>query len=296
MKGGANMTNEQLVARIKAGEDEAGNMLKLWQQTEGFIAKLAMKYRGCAELEDLKQEGYIGLCEAVRQYDPDKGVPFVNYAAFWIRQTMKRYIDNCCGAIRLSVHAKEWTGKYNRAVREYRKEYGEFPPEAVLCALLGVSQKKLQAIQESARMERISSLSEPIAGEDEELTLYDTLASGEDMEEDAIRKLDAEDMGRELWIAVGELPGNLPRAVTLRYRHGMTLKEVGQSLGVGRGRARQIEAKAIRTLGQRSRGKKYRAYYEQYLAAGPVRHIGVQSFHRTHMSAVEWEILKILEQ
>lgn len=48
------MTNEQLVARIRAGEDEAENMLKLWQQTEGFIAKLAMKYQGCTELDDLK--------------------------------------------------------------------------------------------------------------------------------------------------------------------------------------------------------------------------------------------------
>ena len=94
------MTNEQLAARIKAGEDEAGNMLKLWQQTEGFIAKLAMKYQGRAEFEDLKQEGYIGLCEAVRQYAPDRGVPFLNYAAFWIRQAMRRYADNCCGAIR----------------------------------------------------------------------------------------------------------------------------------------------------------------------------------------------------
>lgn len=290
------MTNEQLVARIRAGEDEAENMLGLWQQTEGFIAKLAMKYQGYTELDDLKQEGYIGLCEAVRQYDPDKGVPFINYAAFWIKQAMKRYIDNCCGVVRIPVHAREWIDKYNRVVKEYRKEYGEMPSDKALCALLGVEWEKLQEIKKSVRMGQISSLSEPVAGEDEDITLYDLVASGEELEEDSIKKLDAVDMGRELWIAVENLPGNLPEAVKLRYRYGMTLKEVGQSLGVGVERARQIEARAMRALRHQSRNKKFRAYYEQYLAAAPIHHIGVQSFQRTHTSAVEWEILKILDQ
>ena len=82
------MTNEQLVIRVKAGEDTAGNMLKLWQQNKGFIAKMAKKYQGYAEMDDMMQEGYIALCEAVRQYDPEQGVTFLHYAAFWIRQAM----------------------------------------------------------------------------------------------------------------------------------------------------------------------------------------------------------------
>ena len=102
--------NEQFVRRIKAGEDVADNMLRLWQQNEGFIAMLAMRHRGYAEQEDLRQEGYIGLCEAVRQYDPSKGVPFINYAAFWIRHAMRRYISNCCGTIRLPIHSLACTG------------------------------------------------------------------------------------------------------------------------------------------------------------------------------------------
>ena len=59
------MTNEQLVALIRAGDNEAENMLVLWQQNKGFIYKIAMKYQGYAEIEDLLQEGYLGLCEAV---------------------------------------------------------------------------------------------------------------------------------------------------------------------------------------------------------------------------------------
>ena len=160
------------------------------------------------------------------------------------------------------------------------------------CALLGVEREKLQAIKRSVRLERVTSLSEPAAGEDEEITLYDMIASDEDVEEDAIKKQDTADRSRELWIAVDQLP----EAVRLRYRCGMTLKEVGQSLGVGVERAGQIEAKAMRKLGQRSRDKKFRAYYEQYLAAGPIHHIGAESFRRNQTSEVEWEILKILEQ
>ena len=63
------MTNEQLVARIQAGENTAENMLQLWQQTKAFVAKLAKKYKGYAEFDDLMQEGYLGLNEAVNHYD-----------------------------------------------------------------------------------------------------------------------------------------------------------------------------------------------------------------------------------
>ncbi len=158
------ISNEQLVARIQAGEDTANNMLALWQQSIGIIAKMAMKYQGCAELDDLKQEGYLGLCEAVRQYDPDQGALFITYAAFWIRQAMRRYIDNYGSVVRIPVHAREWIQKYSKAVREYKQYYGTEPPERALCALLGVSREKLHTIQKDAGMGQIDSLRSPTVG------------------------------------------------------------------------------------------------------------------------------------
>ena len=86
------LTNEQLVTLIRAGENEADNMLKLWQQNQGYIGKIAMSYQAYEDIEDLKQQGYIGLCHAVNSYRPDEGVLFMSYAAFWIRQSMQRYI------------------------------------------------------------------------------------------------------------------------------------------------------------------------------------------------------------
>lgn len=72
-------------------------------------------------------------------------------------------------------------------MKEYQKEYGEFPSDKALCVLLGVKWEKLQEIKKSIRMGQISSLSEPIAGEDEDITLYDMVASGEELEEDSIK-------------------------------------------------------------------------------------------------------------
>ena len=285
------MTNEQLVALIRAGENEAENMLQLWQQNKGFIYKMAMKYQGYAEVDDLTQEGYLGLCEAVRQYDADQSVPFINYAAFWIRQTMQRYIDNCGSVVRLPVHALEDIRKYKKAVREYRKFYGCEPSERALCAMLDVDREKLHDIQQSARMGQIDSLSRVIGGDDENITIADTVASDGVLEEDVIQVLDRENMSRELWIAVDQLPDNLPEAIRHRYIDGMTMKETGVRMKTTVEHVRQMEAKALRKLRTPVCTRKFRAYYEEYISAAPVRHVGVDSFKRTWMSEVEREVL-----
>ena len=126
------MDNDQLVARIRSGVDTADNMLILYEQNHGFIHKMALKYSGYAEIEDLKQEAYIGLCAAVEHYDEDKGVAFISYAGFWIKQTMQRYIDNCGGVVRLPVHAREWIAKYKKILREmeWEKEHERIMREA----------------------------------------------------------------------------------------------------------------------------------------------------------------------
>lgn len=65
------MSNEQLVLRIKAGENVADNMLQLWQQNKKFISSIAKKYAAYEEIEDLIQQGYFGMSNAVNGYDPE---------------------------------------------------------------------------------------------------------------------------------------------------------------------------------------------------------------------------------
>ena len=285
------MDNEQLVARIQAGENEAENMLQLWQQNRGFIAKIARQYAGRAEMEDLEQEGYIGLCEAVRHYEPDKGVPFINYAAFWIKQIMRRYADNCGAVVWLPSNMVDWIREYNRALHEYQQAYNEWPSDAALCWLLGIKKEKLWDIRQAIRMAEMGSLDAPLQTEDGDLSLQEVVSSGEDLDEDVCRRLDREDLERTVWVAVDQLPGDQPAILQMVYREGMTRIEAGKVLGYGNGKVYLEENKALRTLRNTRKGRKLRAYYEEYLSAASGHHVGVDTFRRTWYSEVEREVL-----
>ena len=288
-------TNECIVVAVQAGDNEAENMLQLWQQNKGFIAMMARRYSAGAEMEDLEQEGYIALCEAVQHYDPGRGMSFISYAAFWIKRRMRICADNS-RTVRLSFNAGDEVRQYQKIMREYRQEYGCDPSDRELCGFLYVSREKLDQIRKAAQMGNIRSLDEPVQGMEGDISIGDTVPSGEDMEEDTIREIDKEQMKRELWIAVDQLPGDLPAAVRLRYKDRLTLEKTGQALGVNRERARQLESKAMRILRQPHRCKVFRGYFEEYLSAAPIHHVGVRRFNETWTSEVEREALRWAEK
>ena len=283
-------TNEQLVFLIKNHENEEKNMLQLYNQNKGFIYKMAMKFQNYAELDDLLQEGYLGLCEAVNHYKHGEAL-FITYAAFWIKQFMQRYISNCCNSIRVPVYALNEVFQYKRIVSDYRKYYGKEPTDREMRAFLYVSQEKLEDIKKNALTVNTRSLSEPIGGEEEGIMLSDMVASSEDMEEDIIKRLDTAAMKESLWQAVDELSDNMPEVLRHRYQNKMTMKEVGESMGISAERARQEEAKALRKLRIPSRSASFRGYYEQYLAPAQFHHVGLSEFRRTWTSSVEEAVL-----
>lgn len=289
------MDNEQLVARIMAGENEAENMLQLWKQNKGFIAMIARRYSAGAEMEDLEQEGYIALCEAVRHYDPDRGMSFISYAAFWIKRRMRICADNS-RTVRLSFNAGDEVRQYQKIMREYRQEFGCDPSDWELCGFLYVSREKLDQIRRAAQMGVIRSLDEPLQGVDGDVSIGDTVPSGEDMEENTIREIDKERMKRELWLAVDQLPGKQADAVRIRYQKGLTWREIGKELGTTMQRAKQLERDAFRVLRQPHRCRVFRVYFEEYLSAAPIHHVGVQRFNETWTSEVEREALRWAEK
>lgn len=137
------MTNEQLALRIKAGEDVADNMLQLYQQNMGIIKDYARKYRSMAEEEDLQQEAYFAICKAVDSYDPDKGVSFLSWAVYWIRQQLLRYCQNN-GTVRIPVHASERVRKYKAFQNAFRIHVGRYPNEREYCYYLGIKDTTLR--------------------------------------------------------------------------------------------------------------------------------------------------------
>ncbi|MCP1110328.1 sigma factor [Ohessyouella blattaphilus] len=104
------MSNEELVRDIQTGQQSSEKMLLLWQQCEKFIIMIANKYKRIAEVEDLTQEGYFALCQAVEKYDGTKEATFIHYLAIWLKQTYSRYIMNNSHNIRVPVHAYRHIG------------------------------------------------------------------------------------------------------------------------------------------------------------------------------------------
>ena len=286
------MTNEQLVAHIRGHINEAENMLQLYNQNRGFIYKMAMKFQNYAEIEDLLQEGYLGLCEAVKHYKCDEAASFISYAAFWIKQKMQRYIYDCCNNVRVPVYARCEVQQYKKIMADYLKWYGKEPTDREMRAFLDVGQEKLDTIKQNALVVKIRSLDEVVGGEDDNILLGETVPSEQNLEEDVIKKLDAEIMAETLWKAVDDLPGNQGEIIRKRYQDSMTLNALGNSMGVTLERVRQEEAKGMRELRKpKAKNQKFQKYYEQYLTASPIYHVGLRTFNRTWTSSVEAEAL-----
>lgn len=160
------MTNEILVELIQAGENTADNMQKLWEQNRGMIWKLAQQYRNKAEIEDLMQEGFIGLCNAVDAWQPDAGASFLHYAVFWIKQGMRRYIDDCGYTVRIPVGQRERIGKYNRICQQYRAKLGRDPQDWEAARLLGVSMAVLEQTKADQHRTQVVSLDKTVGDEE----------------------------------------------------------------------------------------------------------------------------------
>ena len=148
----------------------------------------------------------------------------------------------------------------------------------------------------AAQMGNIRSLDEPVQGVDGDISLGDTVASGEDAAEDAIREIDKEQMKRELWLAVDQLPGDQPAVLRMVYGDGMTRIKAGEVLGYGNGKVGIEERRALNALRKPHRCKKFRAYFEEYLSAAPIHHVGVRRFKETWTSEVEREALRWAEE
>ena len=119
------MTNEQLAARIRAGEDVGENMAQLYDQVKDFIRSVAWKYKGLGELEDLEQEGFLALYDAIDHYEADQGVKFLSYAEYWIRQRMQRYLQVNGSCLRLPVNRQEAISRYKRFCLSFQLVFSE---------------------------------------------------------------------------------------------------------------------------------------------------------------------------
>lgn len=292
------MTNEQLVARIKAGEDVAENMAQLYDQVKKFIHAAALRYRGSEELEDLEQEGYLALYPAIDGYDPDQGVKFLTYANYHIKQRIRRYLQTSGSCVRLPVHCREQIAKYNRFCASFMAEYGRMPTDFDSAACMGLTLEQIGDIKESARMARLGSLDGPVKGLDdgEGITVGDMIASDEDLEGDVVDRMESKQLCTVLWECVDTLPDRQPDIIRKRYRDNMTLESIGQVYGVSKDAIRQQERKALRALRKPKHSKRLRPYLpEAEIYSMGLTGNGVGRFDRTWTSSTERAALKVMD-
>lgn len=285
------MTNEQLAVRIRAGENVGDNMAILYDQVKDFIHAMAYKYHGQGELEDLEQEGFLALYDAIDHYEADQGVKFLTYASHWIRQRMQKYIQNTGSPLRLSAGRQEAIRKYRKFCTEFQAEQGCKPTEAELCRSLWLTLEQLREIQYDACMTAVKSLDAPIKGAEgeEDTTLGELAASATDPCEKLLDRLEQEELCSILWQCVDGLPGKQPDVIRSRYKDNMTMKQCGQFCGISEAEVRKQQLKALRSLRSGENAKKLRPFLpgDAWIYSGALIGNGVERFNHTWTSSTE---------
>lgn len=244
------MTNEELVELIRSGKREYE--ADLYQQNMPLIKKIATKFSYNADepLEDLMQQAYFGLIEAVNRYDPGKGCLFVTYAYQWIKQELRRYISTCGRAIRISEHTRYLYYEYRKFEEYVLKFRGREPTVQEYARVLDVPERTVLQLQQTIYDTSVSSLDVPL-GEDSEETIADITADRNQNVESCIDRMHEKQVHDELHEEIARLDPQQQTLIRMRM-NGLTVIQTGEAMGITSEQARTLECKAMREL-RRSR-------------------------------------------
>lgn len=285
------MSNEQIVECIQNNQDVQQNMLALWQQNQKFIRKIALMYRNFEDVEDLIQQAYFGLLAAVEGYNPSEGVLFLTYAEYWIRQSMKRYIEQNSYTVRIPGATRARIDTYSRFTAAMMSQYGRRPSDVEMCTYMGISEKELDTIKQGLLFEHVKSINVPI-GDDDSVYLYELIQAAEDTEKTVIDSIQLEELKKVLWDMVGELTQKEQEVIKLKYQDNKTMPEIERDMNLKRYAAASIHQKAINELRRPHRINRLQTFRDEYIETQAMKGIGVGTFNRTWTSATERVALK----
>ncbi len=243
------LTPEQektLAEAIAAGDSDART--QMIRANLRLVVKISRDYLGRGlSLDDLVGEGNLGLIRAAEEFDPKFGTRFSTYASYWIKQAIRHALTNTTATIRLPAHMVGLLSRWRKTERELQREWGAVPTFDQVADALELTTTQREMVQSALRASRLRLESNSSDEED----AWSPEEASADVETPEAR-LESEDERQLLRERMERLDERERTIVTLRYglegQPPLTLKEVGQRLGVTREWVRKIEMRAVRKL------------------------------------------------
>jgi RNA polymerase primary sigma factor len=248
----------ELAVRARGGDEAAQ-----WHLVEAnlrFVVSLAKKYaRSGYPIHELINEGNLGLIEAASRFDPDRGVRFVTYAGWWVRQAILAAIARYGQVFHLPPKLKHELYRFQTKVSRLTQELGHKPSVEEMSVSFNMKESAVEEMIQGPPSE--VSLEAPLAG-NAELKLEDVLPdySLTPLDEALIRK----SLEEQLYLLLGQLDDKERLIVERRFglsdREPETLAEIGADLKLSRERVRQIEERALDKLRRSRRARQMAGY------------------------------------
>ena len=234
-----------LAKGIKQGDSIA--IQEMVRRNLKYVVTVAKKYRGYGlSLQDLIEEGNIGLIQAAKRFDVSKNVKFITYAVWWIKQAIMHSLAEQSGTVRLPVKQAGKVSRFNKKSQEMCQNMEREPTQSEVAKSLGFDDNEINSIMRAYR--KHLSLDTPLENDDQ--TPYLNLLENQDS-----IPYDDQIMRNSLNEKVDEMLKDLSEreAMILKMRFGFsgevkTLENIGQKIGLSRERVRQIEKRAKQRL------------------------------------------------
>ncbi len=248
----------ELARRIKAGDEEALN--KLVTTNLRFVVSVAKQYQNQGiGLQDLINEGNLGLIKAAQRFDETRGFKFISYAVWWIRQAILQAIADQSRIVRLPLNQVGVINKIKKETARLEQTLNRLPTTEEIAEAIDMPVYKVAEIMKMNNHPQ--SIDSPIAP-NEETRFVDVFVHDTDDKTDT--NLMQESLSSEIADLLETLPENERDVLKLFYgigtSHEYTLDEIGDELDLSRERVRQIKERALKRLRHNSKNKNLKSY------------------------------------